>query len=161
MASHTETTSQLSTCPSWERIQRRHTIAAVVYFLYGVFYFFGAQYLTNMQMAQRGMSHPSVFFIIGALIAILFPILIYSRFALALSLWWQPQAQRKTLFISFTLILGILVIARVAALLRSGLYTKTWLHTAALFIAAINATCLVWAGISRPVWITRDAEGQT
>lgn len=159
MASPIETVPSSSLSPSWTRIQRRHSIAALVYFLYGMFYLLGAQYLTNMQMTQRGMSGSSAFFIIGAAIAIIFPILIYSRFALALSLWWKPRAQRKTLFISFTLILGLLVIARVAALLRGGLYAKTWLHTAALLVAAINAVCLIWAGLSQPAWITRTTEG--
>lgn len=152
-------TTQRPTVPAGDSLQKRHTVAALVYFLYGVFYLFGAQYLTSMQMTQRGMSHSKLFFFIGGVITMLFPLLIYSRFALALSLWWKPQAQRKTLFISFTLLLGLLVMARVMALLRGGLYTKTPLHTAALIIAAINAACLLWAGLSRPAWVTRDAQG--
>ena len=160
MARHPETTAiQRPTASAGEALQKRHTVAAFVYFLYGVFYLFGAQYLTSMQMTQRGMSNSRLFFFLGGVITILFPLLIYSRFALALSLWWKPQAQRNTLFISFTLLLGLLVVARVMALLRGGLYTKTPLHTAALLIAAINAVCLFWAGLRRPVWITRVAQG--
>ena len=161
MARPIETVPPSSTTPLWERIQRRHSIAALVYFLYGVFYLFGAQYLTNMQMTERGTSGSSAIFIVGAAIAIVFPLLIYSRFALAFSLWWKPRTQRKTLFISFTLILGLLVVARVVALLRGGVYAKTWVHTAALVIAAINAACLLWAGLSQPVWVTRKTEGDT
>jgi hypothetical protein len=145
----------------WQQIQKRHTLAAIVYFLYGVFYMFGAQYLTSMRMAERGMSQASLFFVIGGIITVLFPLLIYHRFALGLSLWWYPQRQRKTLFISFTLLLGCLVLLRVMALLRGGLYAKTPLHTAALIVAIITATCLVWAGLSRPAWVTRDAQGPT
>ena len=161
MARCTDTTTQSPVVPNWERIQKRHTVAAVVYFLYGVFYLLGAQYLTSMRMTERGMSNSSLFFVLGATIAILFPLLIYSRFALALSLWWKPQAQRKTLFLNFTLILGLLVILRVIALLRGGLYAKTPLHTAALIIAAMNAACLVWASASQPLWISRESQGPT
>ncbi len=161
MARCTDTTTQSPVVPNWERIQKRHTVAAVVYFLYGVFYLLGAQYLTSMRMTERGMSNSSLFFVLGATIAILFPLLIYSRFALALSLWWKPRAQRKTLFLNFTLILGLLVILRVIALLRGGLYTKTPLHTAALIIAAMNAACLVWASASQPLWISRESQGPT
>ena len=159
MARRTDTTTQSPMVPNWERIQKRHTVAAVVYFLYGVFYLFGAQYLTRMRMTERGMSNSSLFFVLGATITILFPLLIYSRFALALSLWWKPRAQRKTLFLNFTLILGLLVILRVIALLRGGLYAKTPLHTAALIIAAMNAACLVWASASQPLWISRESQG--
>ena len=161
MAGQTETVTQRPTTPNWEQIQRRHTMAAIVYFLYGLFYLFGAQYLTAMGQVERGMSNASLFFIMGGVIAVLFPLLIYSRFALALSLWWKPQAQRKTFFLSFTLLLGILVIVRVIALMRGGLYTKTPLHTAALIIAAINAVCLVRAGLSQPAWIARESQGPT
>lgn len=161
MARCTDTTTQSPVVPNWERIQKRHTVAAVVYFLYGVFYLLGAQYLTSMRMTERGMSNSSLFFVLGATIAILFPLLIYSRFALALSLWWKPRAQRKTLFLNFTLILGLLVILRVIALLRGGLYAKTPLHTAALIIAAMNAACLVWASASQPLWISRESQGPT
>ncbi|MEE8551235.1 MAG: hypothetical protein V3T08_08295 [Gemmatimonadota bacterium] len=142
-----------------ERFENRHAIAAIVYFLYGLFYLFGAQYLMSMQASERGMSNPKVFFIIGGVITILFPLLIYSRFALALSLRWKPLEHRKTLFIDFTLILGLLVVARVIALMRGELFTKTWLHTAALIIAAINAACLLWASLSKPVWVNRESQG--
>jgi predicted membrane protein len=37
------------------------------------------------------------------------------------------------------------------------LYLKTPLHTIALIVAVINATCLIWAGMSRPVWVTRES----
>lgn len=176
-----------------DRVQRRHTIAALVYFVYGVFYLFGAQYLTSMQATQRGMGNAQIFFALGGLITVLFPLLIYSRFALALSFYWQPRAHRKTLYINFTLLLGLLVIGRVIGLAYSGLCTKTpledlprglrrpfiimlvffydlWrgglcmktpLHTVALVVAAINAACLVWASVSRPVWVTREAEGSS
>lgn len=156
--SDTITTSQRHD-RNWTQIQRRHTIAAVVYFAYGLFYLFGAQYLTSMQATQRGMSNPSLFFAIGAVIAVLFPLLIYSRFALALSLAWRPRSLRKTLYVNFTLILGLLVVLRVLALLRGSLYAKSPLHTAALVVAAINAACLLWAGLSRAVWVTREPEG--
>ena len=160
MTGQAETTPvQSPPTPSWERLQKRHTIAAVVYFLYGLFYLFGAQYLTRMGMTERGMSNSKLFFIIGGIIAILFPLLIHNRFALALSLWQKPREQRNTLFINFTLILGLLVVARVIALLRGGLYAKTPLHTAALIIAGINAACLLWAGLSKPVWVTRASQG--
>jgi hypothetical protein len=159
MAGQTNIAAQHALVSPWQHLHRRHTIAAVVYFLYGVFYLLGAQYLTSMQATQRGMSNPSLFFIIGGVITVLFPLLIYSRFALALSLWWQPQSHRTTLFINFTLILGLLVVARVVALLRGGLYAKTWLHTAALLVATINAACLLWAALSKPVWVTRASQG--
>jgi hypothetical protein len=144
---------------NWTQIQRRHTIAAVVYFAYGLFYLFGAQYLTSMQATQRGMANAPLFFALGAVITVLFPLLIYSRFALALSLTWRPRSQRQTLFVNFTLLLGILVVFRVVALLRGGLYAQSPLYTAALLVAAINAACLLWAGLSRAVWVTREPEG--
>jgi hypothetical protein len=159
MTKHTETLSLHSASAISERLQKRHNVAALVYFVYGVFYLLGAQYLTSMQATTRGMSNPRLFFVIGGVITVLFPLLISRRFALALSLWWQPQAQRNTLFIDFTLILGLLVVMRVLALLRGGLFMKTPLHTAALLIAAINAACLLWASLLRPVWITRDSQG--
>lgn len=161
MTGQPQTSTPPSASPQWHRIQKRHTLAAIVYFLYGVFYLFGAQYLTSMRMAERGMSQASLFFVIGGVITVLFPLLIYSRFALGLSLWWHRQEQRKTLCISFTLLLGCLVLLRVLALLRGGLYTKTPLHTAALIVAMITATCLIWASLSRPVWVTRDTQGPT
>jgi hypothetical protein len=143
-----------------ERIQRRHTIAAVVYFLYGLFYLFGAKYITSMvESTGRGSSNSWLFFVLGGMIAVLFPLLIYSRFAVAFSLRWPSSSQRKTAHISFTLLLGILVVARVAALVHGELYLKTPLHTAALVMAAINAAVLLWAGLSQPAWITRDAAG--
>jgi hypothetical protein len=46
---------------------------------------------------------------------------------------------------------------RVVALIHGKLYLKTPLHTVALIVAVINATCLVWAGVNRPVWVTREA----
>ncbi|GIX48093.1 MAG: hypothetical protein KatS3mg131_2304 [Candidatus Tectimicrobiota bacterium] len=141
------------------RQRRRHAVAAVVYFLYGIFYLFGAQYLMSMQAAARGMANPQLFFLIGAVITVLFPLLIYSRFALALSLVWPPRARRTTLYINFTLLLGLLVLARVVALLRGGLFLKTPLHTAGLLIAAFNAACLLWAGLSRPCWTAREGKG--
>src|SRR5262245_31705344 len=141
--------------PRRDQRQQRYTIAALVYFVYGVFYLLGAQYLTSMQATQRGMANPKLFFVLGGLITVVFPLLIYSRFALALS--WQLRVPRKTLYIDFTLLLGLLVIARIVALLRGGLFMQSSLHTVALIVAAINATCLVWAGVSRPLWVTREA----
>jgi len=158
MAKHSDPITQAMP-PRQDHIQQRHTIAALVYFVYGVFYLLGAQYLTSMQATQRGMANPQFFFVLGGIITVVFPLLIYSRFALALSLYWRPRAHRKTLYINFTLLLGLLVMARVIALLRGGLFMKSSLHTAALIVAAINASCLVWAGVSRPVWVTRAAEG--
>src|SRR5919202_27266 len=91
--------------PRQDYVQQRHTIAALVYFVYGVFYLFGAQYLTSMQAAQRGMANPQLFFVLGGIITVVFPLLIYSRFALALSLYGRRRAHRKTLYIDFTLLL--------------------------------------------------------
>lgn len=146
-----------SSTPQAHRIQHRHRLAAVVYFLYGLYYLFGAQYLTNMGQGQRGMANPALFFVLGGLITVLFPLLIYSRFAVAFSWGWHRQARRSTLFISFTLLLGCLVVARVYFLVREGLFLKTPWHTLALVLAVINAACLLWAGLSRPGWITREA----
>jgi hypothetical protein len=137
------------------KAQRRYAVAALVYFLYGLFYLFGAQYLTSMQATERAMSNPKLFFALGALLVVFLPPLIYYRFALGLSLSWKPQ--RKTLFVDFTLLLGCLVLMRVVALIHGKLYLKTPLHTVALIVAVINATCLIWAGVSRPVWVTREA----
>jgi len=50
-----------------------------------------------------------------------------------------------------------MVIMRVIALIYSRVYLKTPLHTIALIVAVINATCLIWAGVSRPVWVTRES----
>jgi hypothetical protein len=157
MAESTKTTTLYALSPAGKSQQRRYTVAALVYFLYGLFYLFGAQYLTSMQATERGMSNPKIFFAIGALLVVLLPLLIYSRFALGFSLYWKPQTHRKTLFVDFTLLLGCLVIMRVVALLHGQLYLKTPLHTVALIVAVINATCLVWAGMSRLVWVTREA----
>ena len=157
MAESTKTTMLYALSHAGKSQQQRYTVAALVYFFYGLFYLFGAQYLTSMQATERAMSNPRLFFALGALLVVLLPPLIYSRFALALSLYWKPQTQRKTLFIDFTLLLGCLVIMRVIALIHGKLYLKTPLHTAALIVAAINATCLIWAGVSRPVWVSREA----
>jgi len=157
MAEFTKTTMLYTLSSAGKSQQQRYTVAALVYFLYGLFYLFGAQYLTSMRATERAMSNPKIFFVLGALLVVLLPPLIYSPFALALSLYWKPQTQRKTLFIDFTLLLGCLVIMRVVALLHGKLYLKTPLHTVALIVAVINATCLVWAGVSRPVWVTREA----
>jgi hypothetical protein len=157
MAESTKTPIPYGLSPTGKAHQRRYTVAALVYFLYGLFYLFGAQYLTSMQATERAMSNPKLFFVLGALLVSILPPLIYSRFALALSLYWRPQPQRKTLFVDFTLLLGCLVLMRVLALLHGQLYLKTSLHTIALIVAVINATCLIWAGISRPVWVTRES----
>src|SRR5215831_12309231 len=117
MARQTDSITQTAP-PRQDYVQQRHTIAALVYFVYGVFYLFGAQYLTSMRAAQRGMANPQLFFVLGGIITVVFPLLIYSRFALALS--WRLRAPRQTLYINFTLLLGLLVIARVIALLQGG-----------------------------------------
>ncbi|MGQ4806900.1 hypothetical protein NKDENANG_00237 [Candidatus Entotheonellaceae bacterium PAL068K] len=159
MASHIESATQRPLFPNERRVQKRHTIAAVVYFLYGVFYLFGAQYLVSMRATQRGMSNSRLFFILGVVLTIVLPLLIHSRFTLMLHLGWKPQVPSKTFCLNLTLILGLLVTARVVALLRGGLYTQTPLHTAALGIAAVTAGCLIWAGLSRPAWVSRNAQG--
>ncbi len=157
MASYTAPTTLSHREP---KIQRRHTIAAVVYLLYGVFYLFGAQYITSMGETERGMSSgSSLFFILGGVVAVLFPLLVYNRFAFALSLRRPSSQQRKTAYLNFTLILGLLVVLRVVALFRGGLYLKTPLHTSGLVIAAVTALFLLWAGFSQPAWISRDVEG--
>ena len=138
-----------------QRFQKRHTIAAVVYFLYGLFYLFGAQYLTTMGMSERGMSGSKWWFWIGATLLVLFPLLIYKRFAIGLSLWGKGQRRYKTLCINFTLLLGVLVSIRVYFLIDAELYAKTPLHLAGLVIGIINAVMLLWAGLSKPVWTTR------
>jgi hypothetical protein len=160
MAESTKTTMLYALSPAGKSQQRRYTIAALVYFFYGVCYFFGSQYFMSMQDSERGMAYAAyatLFFVAGGLITVVFPLLIYSRFALAVSWYWQPHAQHKTLHISFTMLLGLLVIFRTYLLLRSNTFIKTPLHMAALIITVINATCLVWAGVSRPVWVTREA----
>lgn len=133
----------------------RSTIAAVVYFLYGLCYLFGAQYLTSLQDTQRSMGNAQVFFLLGGVVALTFPLLIFSRFALAFS--WSRRQQRLTLSVDFTFLLGLLVVLRVVALLRNDLWLKSPLHTTAVLLAACNAACLLWAGLARPVWITRQA----
>ena len=157
MAKSTKPTTLHAFSPGRDHPQQRYTLAALVYFLYGLFYLFGAQYLTSMQATERAMSNPRLFFALGALLVVLLPPLIYSRFALALSVYWKPQTQRKTLFVDFTLLLGCMVIMRVIALIHGSLYLKTPIHTIALIVAVINAICLVWAGVSRPAWVTREA----
>lgn len=162
MASDVETTPDAPVTASHRaaRIQRRHTIAAVIYFIYGLFYLFGAQYVTGMGMSERGESTSApMFFVIGGVIAILFPFLIHRIFAFGLSLSWFKQMRRSTLYISFTLILGLLVAGRVYSLIQLEFYAKSPPHIAGLLIAAINAAFLLWAGLSRPVWISRQSEG--
>lgn len=138
--------------PIQDRLQTRHTIAAVVYFIYGIYYLFGAQYLTSMQSTQRGMANPTAFFILGGIIAVAFPFLIYRRTGIGISFHQRASGQHRSYQISFTLLLGLLVCARVAALLRGGLYLKSPLYTVALVLAAINAACLLWAGLGQAWW---------
>ena len=138
--------------PVQDRLQTRHTIAAVVYFIYGIYYLFGAQYLTSMQSTQRAMSSPTVFFVLGGIIAVAFPFLIYRRTGIGVSFHQRASGEPKSYQISFTLLLGLLVCARVVALLRGGLYLKSPLHTVALVLAAINAACLLWAGLGQAWW---------
>jgi MFS family permease len=160
MAKSTKTTAFYA-LPSTEKpLQQRYTIAASVYFLYGMCYLLGSQYFMSMQDTQRGMAYASyatLFFVLGGLITVLFPLLIYSRFAFAVSWYWRPHAQYKTLSINFTLLLGLLVIFRIYWLLRDNVFMKTPLHTAAFIITVINAVCLIRAGMSRPFWVTREA----
>ena len=157
MVSQDSTSEVTGEATTSQHLQKRHTIAAVVYFLYGLFYLFGAQYLTNMRAMERSMANPTLFFILGGVLTILLPLLIYHRCGLALSL--SRRTGTATYVVNFTLILGLLVSARVAALLRGELYAKTPLHTAALVIAAINAVCLLWVGLSRPFWVDRHPSG--
>ena len=138
--------------PIGDRLQQRHTVAAVVYFIYGVYYLFGAQYLTSMQSTQRAMSNPQAFFILGAIITVAFPFLIYRRTGIGVSFLQRASGRHRSYQISFTLLLGLLVCARVVVLLRGGLYLKTPLHTAALVLAAISAACLLWAGLGQAWW---------
>ena len=162
MASRVETRSDAQTDVNGRtaRIQRRHTIAAMVYFIYGVFYLYGAQYITGTGMSQRGMSTgATMWFVIGGAIAIVFPLLIHRIFAFGLSLSWSKQRQRSTFYISFTLILGLLVAGRVYSLIQLGFYAKSALHIMGLLIASINAVVLLWAGLSRPCWLSRQPEG--
>lgn len=138
--------------PVRDRLQTRHTMAAVVYFVYGIYYLFGAQYLTSMQSTERAMSNPKVFFILGGIIAVAFPILIYRRTGIGISFLHRASGGHRSYQISFTLLLGLLVCARVAALLRGGLYLKSPLHTVALVLAAVNAAFLLWAGLGQAWW---------
>jgi len=142
------------------RIQRRHSIAAIVYFIYGLFYLFGAQYITGAGMTARGMSTGATrWYVLGGVVAVVFPLLIHRMFALGLSLGWPKRMQRSTWYINFTLILGLMVAVRVYALIKLEFYTQSPLHIAGLLIAAINAAVLLWAGLSRPCWISRHSEG--
>ena len=141
-----------------DRIQTRHTVAAVVYFIYGIYYLFGAQYLTSMQSSERAMSNPKVFFILGGIIAVAFPILIYRRTGIGVSFLQRATGGHRSYQISFTLLLGLLVCARVAALLRGGLYLKSPLYTIALALAAVNAAFLLWAGLGQAWWRVQASE---
>jgi hypothetical protein len=138
--------------PVHDHLQVRHTIAAAVYFIYGICYLFGAQYLTSMQSTQRAMSNPKAFFILGGIIAIAFPILIYRRTGIGISFLQRASGRYRSYQVSFTLLLGLFVCARVAALLRGGLYLKSPLHTIALVLAAVNAAFLLWAGSGQAWW---------
>lgn len=136
--------------------QWRYTLAALVYFGYGLVYLFGAHYLTNMQMSERAMPNSQGYFIIGAVLVLLLPWLIYRRFALACA-WYSPRyGHQTTVGLDFTLLLGCLVSARVVALVWGQSYLKTPLHTVACVVALLTATCLLWAGFSRPWWSRRD-----
>lgn len=152
---HAETSSSSRT----NDLQRRHNIAAVVYFLYGLFYLFGAQYLTTMGMSARGMSNSKLWFAIGAVVLIVFPWLIYKQFSIGLSLWNKSRQSYTTLSISFTLLLGIAVCLKIYGLLRGALYAKTLLHTAGLVVVVINAAVLLWTALGKPMWITRHTQG--
>ena len=135
-----------------DRLQTRHTLAAVVYFIYGIYYLFGAQYLTSMQTTERGMSNPNAFFVLGGIIAIAFPVLIYRRTGIGVSFLQRASGRHGGYQISFTLLLGLLVGGRVVALLQGGLYLKSPLHTVALVLAAVNAAFLLWAGLGQAWW---------
>jgi hypothetical protein len=163
MASQVDTTppdAQAAAQRRAARIQRRHTLAAIVYFIYGLFYLFGAQYVMGTGISGRSISASTpLFFVIGGVITILFPLLIHHIFAFGLSWSWFKQMQRSTFYLSFTLILGLLVVGRVYSLIKLGFYAKSPLHLTGLLIAAINAVFLLWAGLSRPFWISRQSEG--
>lgn len=159
MAKSTQTTTFYALPPTGKPLQQRYTLAATVYFLYGACYLFGSQYFMSMQDTQRGMAYASYatfFFVAGGLITVLFPLLIYSRFAFAVSWYWRPHTQYKTLSINFTLLLGLLVLFRIYWLLRDNVFMKTPLHTVAFIVTVVNAACLIWAGMSRPFWVTRE-----
>lgn len=151
---HAETSSSSRT----NDLQWRHNIAAAVYFLYGLVYLFGAQYLTTMGMSARGMVNSKLWFAIGTVILIVFPWLIYKQFSIGLSLWNKSRQSYTTLSISFTLLLGIAVCLKIYGLLRGALYTKTLLHTAGLVVVVINATVLLWTALGKPMWITRHPQ---
>ena len=69
MASPTAETTD-ATLRHSKRIQRRHTIAAVVYFLYGLFYLFGAQYITRLvESTGRGATNSGLCFVLGGVSA--------------------------------------------------------------------------------------------
>ncbi len=160
MASHVDTTPDaLVASERATRIQRRHTMAAIVYFIYGLFYLFGAQYVTGTGMGRGSSTSAPLFFAIGGVIAILFPLLIHRIFAFGFSLSWFKQMQRSTFYLSFTLLLGLLVVGRVYSLIKLEFYAKSPLHITGLCLAAINAAFLLWAGLSRPFWISRHSEG--
>ena len=152
--------AQPPAAPDGDRIQTRHTIAAVVYFIYGIYYLFGAQYLTSMQSTERAMSNPKVFFILGGIIAVAFPILIYRRTGIGVSFLQRASGRHRSYQISFTLLLGLLVCARVAALLRGGLYLKSPLYTIALALAAVNAVFLLWAGLGQAWWRVQESDAR-
>jgi len=67
MAESTKTTMLYALSPAGKSQQQRYAVAALVYFFYGLFYLFGAQYLTSMQATGRAMSNPRLFFALGAL----------------------------------------------------------------------------------------------
>ena len=92
--------AQPPAAPDGDRIQTRHTIAAVVYFIYGIYYLFGAQYLTSMQSTERAMSNPKVFFILGGIIAVAFPILIYRRTGIGVSFLQRASGGHRSYQIS-------------------------------------------------------------
>ena len=151
--------TQPPAAPPRDRLQTRHTLAAIVYFIYGIYYLFGAQYLTSMQTTERGMSNPNAFFVLGGIIAIAFPILIYRRTGIGVSFLRRASGRHAGFQISFTLLLGLLVGARVVALLQGGLYLKSPLHTIALGLAGVNAAFLLWAGLGQAWWRVEAPEG--
>lgn len=162
MTSRADTTpnAQIDANDRVARIQRRHTLAAIVYFIYGLFYLFGAQYVTSTGMSTRGASSSApVWFVIGGVILILFPILIYRTAAIPLPLGWIKPIKWRTLHISFTLLLSLAVVARVISLIRLEFYAKSPLHMTGLIVVMINAAFLLRAGLSRPFWVSRQSAG--
>ena len=78
MAESTKTTMLYALSPAGKSQQQRYTVAALVYFLYGVCYFFGSQYFMSMQDTERGMAYAAYatfFFIVGGLILLCSPCL--------------------------------------------------------------------------------------